>query len=208
MSSRSVACARPVVGSSIHLIVTFFRIDSPTTRPGRNSMKGKSVNIEFRATKTLSILTLVLCSYMTLGSSVACASPPQKGHLTMSRSEYLDRVQAIWTAQMVGQLTGLLFEHKPASVHSDTPLVHGNGFAETDDDYYYEMVAIRAFEKYGINLTVEQLGDQWLENSAGSWGSSAEALALLKRGVKAPDTGNPRFNRLWWTIGPQFSSHV
>ena len=66
----------------------------------------------------------------------------------------------------------------------------------------------RAFEKYGIHLTVEQLGAQWLENNAGSWGSSEQALLLLKRGVKPPDTGNPRYNKLWWTIGPQFSSDV
>jgi hypothetical protein len=26
--------------------------------------------------------------------------------------------------------------------------------------------------------------------------------------VKAPDSGNPRYNKLWWTIGPQFSSDV
>jgi hypothetical protein len=31
---------------------------------------------------------------------------------------------------------------------------------------------------------------------------------LLKRGVKPPDTGSPRYNKLWWTIGPQFSSDV
>jgi hypothetical protein len=44
--------------------------------------------------------------------------------------------------------------------------------APVDDDYYYEMVALRAFEKYGIELTVQELGQQWLENNAGSWGSS------------------------------------
>jgi hypothetical protein len=87
-------------------------------------------------------------------------------------------------------------------------MTHLPGYAPVDDDYYYEMVAIRAFEKYGIDLTVEQLGQQWLENNAGSWGSSEQALILLKRGVKAPDTGHPRYNKLWWTIGPQFSSDV
>ena len=91
---------------------------------------------------------------------------------------------------------------------ANTPLARGHGYARTDDDYYYEMVANSAFEKYGINLTVEQLGNQWLENSAGSWGSSAEALRLLRHGMKAPDTGSPRYNRLWWTIGSQFSSDV
>jgi hypothetical protein len=166
------------------------------------------MNIDLRLRKPLSMLVVGICSYMTLGSPVIHASSERNGNLVMSRSEYLDRAKAIWTAQMIGQLTGLEFEHKPASVLANTPLVRGKGFAETDDDYYYEMVAIRAFEKYGIGLTVEQLGAQWLENSAGSYGSSRETLALLKRGIKPPDTGNPRYNRLWWTIGPEFSSDV
>jgi ADP-ribosylglycohydrolase len=140
------------------------------------------------------------------------ASPPnprlQSQTLELSYSEYLDRVQAIWTAQMIAQRTGGRFEHQPASVLPDTPLSHFSGYAPVDDDYYYEMVAVRAFEKYGIGLTVQQLGQQWLENNAGSWGSSEQALWLLKRGIRAPDTGHPRYNKLWWTIGPQFSSDV
>jgi ADP-ribosylglycohydrolase len=128
--------------------------------------------------------------------------------LKLSHAEYLDRVQAVWTAQMIAQRTGLRFEHKPASAMPVTPISHMPGYAPVDDDYYYEMVAVRAFEKYGIGLTVQQLGQQWLENNAGSWGSSEQALLLLKRGVQAPDTGHPRYNKLWWTIGPQFSSDV
>jgi len=58
---------------------------------------------------------------------------------------------------------------------------------------YYEMVALRAFEKYGIALTVQELGQQWLENNAGSWGSSERALLLLKRGLKPPRTGHPKY---------------
>jgi hypothetical protein len=156
----------------------------------------------------VSTLTTVLALNLGISLPAAHASEVRKRRLVISQSEYLDRVNAIWIGQMIGQLTGLRFEHKTASVLRNTPMVHGRGFAETDDDYYYEMVAIRAFEKYGINLTVEQLGDQWLENSAGSWGSSAEALGLLRQGMKAPDTGNPRYNKLWWTIGPEFSSDV
>jgi len=126
----------------------------------------------------------------------------------ISRVEYLDRVQAIWMAQMIAQFTAVRFEHHPASALPETPLRHLPGYAPVDDDYYYEMVAIRALEKYGLGLTVEQLGRQWLENNAGSWGSSEQALLLLKRGIKAPDTGHPRYNKLWWTIGPQFSSDL
>lgn len=135
-------------------------------------------------------------------------SSTHPGTFAMSRAEYLDRAKAIWLAQMIGQLTGLQFEHKPASVLEKTPFVPAKGYAEPDDDYYYEMVAVRAFEKYGTHLTVQQLGKQWLENNAGTWGSSEQTLLLLKRGIIPPDTGNPRFNKLWWTIGPQFSSDL
>ncbi len=37
---------------------------------------------------------------------------------------------------------------------------------------------------------------------------SEQALLLLKRGIAPPDTGHPKYNKLWWTIGPQFSSDV
>jgi hypothetical protein len=144
-----------------------------------------------------------------LGQAASRPNPRlQSQTLELSYSEYLGRVQAIWTAQMIAQRTGGRFEHQPTSVLPDTPLSHFSGYAPVDDDYYYEMVAVRAFEKYGVGLTVQQLGQQWLENNAGSWGSSEQALLLMKRGIRPPDTGHPRYNKLRWTIGPQFSSDV
>jgi hypothetical protein len=162
-----------------------------------------------RETKFLLCIVLFFTPIaLPLYPSQAGSTDRSPGVLVLSRTEYLDRVQAIWTAQMIAQLTGMRFEHKQASTLPITPLTHLPGYAPVDDDYYYEMVAVRAFEKYGIGLTVEQLGQQWLENNAGSWGSSEQALLLLKRGIKAPDTGHPKYNKLWWTIGPQFSSDL
>ena len=57
-------------------------------------------------------------------------------------------------------------------------------------------------------MTVEQLGDMWKEYRAGTWGSSEQARLALERGIKAPDTGSPRYNRWFHTIGPQFSSDI
>jgi hypothetical protein len=163
-----------------------------------------------QATSFLCIVALALLT--SVGRTQSTAPTASTGRsskiLALSHTEYLDRVQAIWTAQMIAQMTGVRFEHTQASTLPVTPITHLPGYAPVDDDYYYEMVAVRAFEKYGIGLTVEQLGQQWLENNAGSWGSSEQALILLKRGIKAPDTGHPRYNKLWWTIGPEFSSDV
>jgi ADP-ribosylglycohydrolase len=156
--------------------------------------------------RCIAVLTLLCCA--SHGRDAKPQSETPSRTLTLSHAEYLDRAQAIWTAQMIGQMTGVRFEHRTASVLPVTPMTEPEGYAPVDDDYYYEMVAERAFEKYGIGLTVQQLGEQWLANNAGSWGSSEQALLLLKRGIKPPDTGHPRYNKLWWTIGPQFSSDV
>lgn len=150
---------------------------------------------------------LFACVLMWPASAGLVAAAPRQT-LVLSHAEYLDRVHAIWLAQMIGQRTGGRFEHKVASVLPVTPISKLPGYAPVDDDYYYEMVALRAFEKYGVGLTVQQLGEQWLENNAGSWGSSEQALLALKRGIQPPETGSPRYNKLWWTIGPQFSSDI
>ena len=126
----------------------------------------------------------------------------------LTRAHYLDRVEAIWNAQIIACLMGFQFEHKVASTlwvdrYPETPK-----FAIVDDDWYYEMCAIRAFEKHGIGLTVEQLGEQWKENNCGSWGSSEQSRLNLAKGIKAPDCGHPRYNKFWFTIGPQFSADV
>ncbi len=122
--------------------------------------------------------------------------------------DYEDRVQAIWTAQMLGAMMGWPFEHKAASAAWVSNFNKKYTHAPVDDDWYYEMVAVRAFEKYGVNMTVEQLGKQWLENSAGSWGSSEQARLLMMKGIMPPECGEPRYNKLWFTIGSQFSSDV
>lgn len=126
----------------------------------------------------------------------------------LSQEQYLDKVEAIWKAQMLGAMMGWPFEHKVSSVQWVDTLNSKFTRIPVDDDWYYEMVAIRAFEKYGTGLSVQQLGRQWLENSAGSWGSSEQARLLMQKGIMPPDCGNPRYNKLWFTIGPQFSSDV
>src|SRR5690606_10723961 len=41
-----------------------------------------------------------------------------------------------------------------------------------------------------------------------SYGSSEQARLLLEKGVQPPDTGHPRYNKVWFTIGPQFSADI
>ena len=128
--------------------------------------------------------------------------------LKMSMSDYQDRVQGVWVAQMAAAIMGFRFEHHTASVEWVDQLPKPMTSAPVDDDWYYEMAAIRAFEKYGIHMSIQQLGQQWKDNACGSWGSSEQARLLLDKGIVPPATGHPRYNKLWFSIGPQFSADV
>ena len=145
---------------------------------------------------------VITTSIILLAGAVAFAQ------VKMPYSEYEDRVHAAWVGQILGTLMGFQFEHKTASVERVSTLPAKYQVAPVDDDYHYELVALRAFEKHGTSLTVEQLGAQWKENNAGAWGSSEQTRLLLARGIRPPETGHPRYNRLWFTIGPQFSGDI
>lgn len=151
------------------------------------------------------LLTL-LCLFSLCGAEPSSQRPQKE--LRLSRAEYEDRVHAVWLAQIIAVLVDWPFEHQTASTIWVDQYPRAWTNAPVDDDWYYEMVAIRAFEKFGIDMTVEQLGEQWKENACGSWGSSEQARLNLLKGLKAPDTGHPRYNKLWFTIGPQFSADV
>jgi hypothetical protein len=154
-----------------------------------------------------------------LGAALLCClllpASARSRELRLPREIYRDRVHAVWAGQIIGMLLAYPFEHRIGSdawvdgfhVPATWELLKDD-CARVDDDWYYEIVALRAFEKYGIPLTVQQLGRQWLADSAGSWGSSAEARRLLLAGLEPPDTGHPRYNPLWYTIGPQFSADI
>src|SRR5579875_589863 len=140
----------------------------------------------------------LLALLSTLGTTTAPAgngddqSPVKQppAELRLTRAEYVDRVQAVWTAQIAAVLLAWPHEHQTASVLwlCDYPREYTT--APVDDDWYYEMCAIRAFEKYGVGMTAAQLGEQWKENNCGSWGSSEQALLALRRGIQAPETGH------------------
>jgi hypothetical protein len=183
-------------------------------------MMGRSVTVGL----TFSLLAFVVCQTNEDPKEVRVAFEEIQGKaedqpdgaraerptavLRLARAEYVNRVEAVWTAQIIGVLLAWPHEHQTASVTWLDHYPRDYTTAPVDDDWYYEMCAVRGFEKYGVGMTAAQLGEQWRQNSCGSWGSSEQALSALRRGVKAPDTGHPRYNKLWFTIGPQFSSEV
>ena len=112
---------------------------------------------------------------------------PAASLLKLTRADYLDRVHAVWAGQICGVLLAWPHEHQVSSTLWLTNYPKRYSVTPVDDDWYYEMCAVRAFEKHGIGLTAAQLGQQWLENGCGSWGSSEQARLNLRKGIQAPD---------------------
>jgi hypothetical protein len=140
---------------------------------------------------------------------------PREDYLLLTEEEYHDRIKAMWLAQLVAVHMGWDFEHKPAAVKSlegytsnRLELISKNGGAEVDDDWYYEMVALAGLEKYGTDMTVEELGQQWLDYNMGTWGSAFYTRQALLSGLKGAEAGHPKNNRMWFTVGNQNRSDL
>ena len=75
--------------------------------------------------------SMVLALFLGLFTrSVYSASRPDSAlrkQLVISRAAYLDRARAIWTAQMIGQRTGPLFDTDRLCAVKKTPLLSAKG---------------------------------------------------------------------------------
>jgi ADP-ribosylglycohydrolase len=151
-------------------------------------------------------MNLKIFAYIAIYFLITATAWPADRRLTIA--EYQDKVYGAWIGQIIGASYGFNFEGKARNAIELDHFLNHYDTAIVDDDYYYEMVALYGFERYGIGMTVEQLGDMWKEYKAGTWGSSEQARLALERAIKAPDSGSPRYNRWFHTIGPQFSSDV
>ncbi len=146
---------------------------------------------------------------------LGCHTGSNTETIVLTKADYLDRIKAMWTAQLVAVHMGWDFEHKPAAVkdisgYTDNRLkaIQVNGGAEVDDDWYYEMVALAGFEKYGYDMTVDELGQQWLDYNMGTWGSAFYTRQALLKGLKGSEAGHPKNNRMWFTVGNQNRSDL
>ncbi|MFP5040892.1 ADP-ribosylglycohydrolase family protein [Parasediminibacterium sp. JCM 36343] len=160
--------------------------------------------------KIIPLIACVLLAAPLMAQSIKHIPNTGKGTVVfkLAPSEYTDKVHAIWASQIICQIIGVQFENNERSVKWVDTFPKKLAYAYVDDDWYYEMITIKAFEKYGMHMTVEQLGEQWLKDSCGVWGSSKMAKWAMLKGIKAPMSGYPTHNRLYFTIGPQFSSDV
>ena len=125
------------------------------------------------STREATIVALLLLPVAAHGAPPTTTASSRA--VVLSEADYRDKVLASWLGQIVAVMMGLDFEGKPASVEWVDRYTRDWPHAPVDDDWYYEMKALEAFEEHGPGLTVAQLGEKWRRDRVGFAGSSAPA---------------------------------
>jgi len=119
----------------------------------------------------------------------------------VSRSVLEDKIRGGWAGQMIGVSYGA-----PTEFRSRGKIIEGNLHHYQDwgpdrlenaidqDDLYVEMTFAEVMDKVGLDATSEQYGEMFKNSLYELWHANAGARRNLNRGIKAPMSGDPKYN--------------
>ncbi|MFX1394993.1 MAG: ADP-ribosylglycohydrolase family protein, partial [Promethearchaeota archaeon] len=132
---------------------------------------------------------------------------------TLTFQEYYDRVLGSWIGRVAGDFVGVPVEFKPYLLIKEK---YGNityypepiDLNQVNDDEMYEICALIALEKHGINLTSKDIAQEWL-NLLYKLNFTAEEIALknLRSGIWPPESGTHN-NFYYDAIGAQMRADI
>ena len=132
---------------------------------------------------------------------------------TLTSKEYYDRVLGSWLGRVAGDFVGAPVEFQPYSLIKEK---YGNityypepiDLNQVNDDEMYEICALIALEKKGINLTAKDIAQEWI-NLLYKLNFTAEEVALknLRNGIWPPESGTNN-NFYYDAIGAQMRADI
>lgn len=131
----------------------------------------------------------------------------------ITSEEYYNRVYGSWLGRVAGDFVGAPVEFRPYSkIHSRygdlTDFPKPIDLDYVNDDEMYEICALVALEKHGINITSKKIAQEWV-NLLYTKNFTAEAKALknLRKGIWPPESGIK--NNIWYdAIGAQMRADI
>lgn len=155
----------------------------------------------------------------------------------ITKAELKDKISGYWMGQLAGNYIGFpfenLYEEEPIPVFIDRYFDHQDadtlgikmntndrrgyirvmadalGGAWTDDDTDIEFVMLHGLEKYGLELTYEQVAELRTEHiNRFIWASNARVKELLEQGYLPPETGSKELNEYWYRITSQLINEI
>lgn len=139
---------------------------------------------------------LVIFLAFTILSCGEQASTPSGGMRKITLRELKDRIRGGWAGQMIGVTYGgpTEFRHLQKMIE-DAELPHDPVSKAIDqDDLYVEMTFAEVMDRVGLDATTEQYGEAFRDSQYRLWHANAAARRALVQGVRAPDSGHPRYN--------------
>jgi hypothetical protein len=121
------------------------------------------------------------------------AAPPRR----MSRAVLEDKIRGGWAGQVIGVSYGAPTEFRSngrineAEIRWSPEMVRD---AIHQDDLYVEMTFAEVMDRFGLDATTEQYGDMFAGSKYSLWHANAGARRNLNRGIRAPLSGDPRYN--------------
>ncbi|MCC6232458.1 MAG: ADP-ribosylglycohydrolase family protein [Verrucomicrobiales bacterium] len=129
-----------------------------------------------------------------LASLSALAADPSR---VLSRAELMDRIRGGWAGQMIGVAYGAPTEFKSNGAIGEWDLVWKPEMlanAIEQDDLYVEMTFARVMDTQGLRASLQDYALAFRDSRYPLWHANAAARRLLNLGVRAPRSGDPRFN--------------
>jgi len=115
----------------------------------------------------------------------------------LSRAELENKIRGGWAGQMIGVSYGAPTEFRSNGRIIDWQIAWAPDDVSNSigqDDLYVEMTFAEVLDSVGLDATSEQFGDMFKNSSYELWHANASARRLLNNGIKAPLSGDPRYN--------------
>jgi len=108
-----------------------------------------------------------------------------------------DKIRGGWAGQMIGVSFGA-----PTEFRSNGKTIEGRlpwtpdrvSNSIQQDDLYVEMTFAETLDRLGLDASTQELGEAFKDSKYSLWHANAAARRLLNHGIKAPLSGDPKYN--------------
>ncbi len=180
----------------------------------------------------LFLKTCVFFVFLSTASTVFASSVRR-----ISETQLKDSIHGYWIGQLAGNYIGFPFEN--LYVEEPIPILVNRYFdyrdqarfdlnmnlndrraftrimadamggAWSDDDTDIEFVTLHALEIYGLDLTYEELTQEWIAHvNRFIWSANRRARDLMETGMVPPATGSREHNDYWYRITSQLTNEI
>ncbi len=164
------------------------------------------------AVQTVPLLAVAAQPTEPLQPEPAALAAPSSAFARIQADAYFDKVYGAWLGECAGNMFGLPHELKYDS-QPGPEIVFNPDYtdgARSDDDTDIEYLYLHALEEHGLELSYEEVAQEWMDHIHGHiWVANARALELMRQGLLPPATGHPSNNdKAWFNLSGQFTQEL